>query len=114
VIRCRKPFPPDQDVTDQFGRRTVQKLIPQILCGPARKGEPPPTEPCDATAPQCNGVCPNPIDLCLAMDTVPPSCQCGPQVACGQTFPQCNGLCPAATPNCVPVTIAGAPFCRCI
>lgn len=113
-IRCRKPFPPDQDVTDQFGRRTVQKLVPSILCGPARKG-PPVNNPCVETAPQCNGPCPNPGEVCTILPGTTAQCQCVGPIECGQTFPQCNGLCPAATPDCVPVTVAGAPspLCRC-
>lgn len=112
-IRCQEPFPPDQDVTDQFGRRTVQKLRPKLLCGPARKGPPPPPEPCDQTAPQCNGPCPNPSEVCTAVPATNPQCQCVSPLECGQTFPQCNGLCPATAPNCVPVTVAGAALCRC-
>jgi hypothetical protein len=113
AIRCLKPFPPDQDVTDQFGRRTVAKLTPAILCGPARKG-PPVTNPCPNSAPQCNGPCPNPGEVCTVLPGTTAQCQCVGLVECGQTFPECNGVCPAATPDCVPVTIGtAAPFCRC-
>jgi hypothetical protein len=112
-IRCKPPFPPDQDVTDQFGRRTVQKLVPSILCGPARKGPPPPPEPCDQTAPQCDGTCPNPLEICTVLPGTTPQCQCVSPTECGQTFPQCNGVCPATAPDCVPVTVAGASLCRC-
>ncbi len=34
-IKCEKPFPEDQLVADQFGARTVSKLRPKLLCGPA-------------------------------------------------------------------------------
>jgi len=112
-IRCNKPFPPDQDVTDQFGRRTVQKLIPQLLCGPARKGPAPPPEDCPLTAPQCNGPCPNPGEICAPVSATVAQCQCVAPIECGQTFPQCNGQCPATAPNCVPVTLPAGAVCRC-
>ena len=115
AIRCPQPFPADQDVTDQFGRRTVSKLIPSLLCVPAVKGGPPPTLPCAQTAPQCNGPCPDPNQKCTAIPGAT-ACQCVSLLDCGQTFPQCNGACPAAAPQCLPVTdpLGGAtPFCRC-
>jgi hypothetical protein len=116
AIRCPQPFPADQDVTDQFGRRTVAKLIPSLLCVPAVKGGPPPMLPCPQTAPQCNGPCPDANQKCTAIPGTTAQCQCVSLLDCGQTFPQCNGACPAAAPQCVPVTdpLGGpTPFCRC-
>lgn len=46
-IRCTDPGPPDRDVTDQFGSRTVEKLKPFLLCGPIE---------CDGAA-YCEGRC---------------------------------------------------------
>jgi len=40
-LKCAAPFPPDTDITDQFGSRTVEKLKPQFLCVPAIEGPPP-------------------------------------------------------------------------
>ncbi len=37
-ISCPKPFPPDQEVTDQFGNRILSSLTPSLLCTPAVKG----------------------------------------------------------------------------
>jgi cysteine-rich repeat protein len=43
-IRCDDKLPsppnPSQEVTDQFGTRTVEKLKPFLVCGPAFKGAP--------------------------------------------------------------------------
>ena len=33
-IKCPKPFPEDQVVTDQFATRNISKLKPQLLCTP--------------------------------------------------------------------------------
>jgi cysteine-rich repeat protein len=37
-VKCRRPFPPDQEVTDQFGTRTLVRPRPFLLCTPAVKG----------------------------------------------------------------------------
>jgi hypothetical protein len=39
--RCPRPFPADQQVTDQFGTRTLESLRPSLLCAPAVKGSAP-------------------------------------------------------------------------
>ena len=54
-IKCEERFPsppnPEQEINDQFATRTLEKLEPFLLCGPAQK-------PCgDATAPACDGFC---------------------------------------------------------
>lgn len=36
-IKCRKPFPADRMVTDQFGTHELTKLKPSLLCVPAVK-----------------------------------------------------------------------------
>ncbi len=36
-IECRKPFPPDQEVADQFKKRVISELEPSLLCTPAEK-----------------------------------------------------------------------------
>jgi hypothetical protein len=41
-VKCPEPFPPDTQVTDQFGTRTVTKFKTQLLCTPAVKGGVPP------------------------------------------------------------------------
>lgn len=51
-IKCPKPFPPDQEVTDQFGNRVLGKLKPTIICTPAVKG-PPPSTTTTTTLPRC-------------------------------------------------------------
>ena len=40
-VKCRRPLPADQQVTDQFGTRTLGKLTPSILCAPAVEGATP-------------------------------------------------------------------------
>jgi hypothetical protein len=113
-VRCPQPFPPDQDVTDQFGRRRITKLIPSLLCTPAIKGDPP-TVPCADSAPLCNGPCPTGLS-CVALSPTA-GCECRPVAPCGGTFPQCNGICPASQPKCIPVgaTVGGVPQdCRCV
>jgi hypothetical protein len=42
-IKCEAPSPPDTEVTDQFGTRTVTGLRAKLLCTPAVKGGPPTT-----------------------------------------------------------------------
>jgi hypothetical protein len=42
-VKCPLPFPPDTQVTDQFGTRTVTGLKPFLLCAPAVEGGVPPT-----------------------------------------------------------------------
>jgi hypothetical protein len=39
--RCPRPFPEDQQITDQFGTRTLERLKPSLLCTPAVKGPAP-------------------------------------------------------------------------
>ena len=39
-IKCEGIIPPDLQVTDQFGIRTLSKLNPHLICTPAFKGEP--------------------------------------------------------------------------
>jgi hypothetical protein len=39
--RCPRPFPGDQQVTDQFGTRTLKRLKSSLLCTPAVKGAAP-------------------------------------------------------------------------
>ena len=39
-IKCDKPFPPDTDVIDQFGSRTVQKLKPKFSMPKLRRVTP--------------------------------------------------------------------------
>jgi hypothetical protein len=56
-IKCPKPYPEDQVVSDQFGTREVKRLRPTMLCTPAVKRVPPPP-PCGETSPECNGQCP--------------------------------------------------------
>src|SRR5262249_52185261 len=34
-VKCKRPLPANQEVTDQFGTRTLGKLKPSILCTPA-------------------------------------------------------------------------------
>jgi hypothetical protein len=34
-VKCPEPFPPDTQVTDQFGTRTVTKFKTSLLCTPA-------------------------------------------------------------------------------
>jgi hypothetical protein len=41
-VKCPEPFPPDTEVTDQFGTRTLVKFKTQMLCTPAVKGGVPP------------------------------------------------------------------------
>ncbi len=72
-VKCPEPFPPDTEVTDQFGTQTLTKFKTKLLCTPAVKG----TEFCgDGVlngSEECDGVddvaCP---DLCQA------DCSCGP------------------------------------
>jgi len=40
-VKCKRPLPADQEVTDQFGTRTLGKLTPSILCTPAVEGATP-------------------------------------------------------------------------
>jgi Protein of unknown function (DUF1566) len=40
-IKCDAPAPPDTQVTDQFGTRTVSGFRAKLLCTPAVKGGPP-------------------------------------------------------------------------
>src|SRR5262245_57624763 len=42
-IKCEVPAPPDTQVTDQFGTRTVSGFRAKLLCTPAVKGGPPMT-----------------------------------------------------------------------
>ena len=42
-LKCDAPSPPDQQVTDQFGTRTLSGLRAKLLCTPAVKGGPPTT-----------------------------------------------------------------------
>ena len=42
-IKCDAPSPPDTQVTDQFGTRTMSGLRAKLLCTPAVKGGPPTT-----------------------------------------------------------------------
>ncbi len=37
-VKCSEPFPPDTQVSDQFGTRTIKRLKTQMLCAPAVKG----------------------------------------------------------------------------
>ena len=39
-IKCEGSTPPDLEVTDQFGTRTLSNLNPHLICTPAFKGEP--------------------------------------------------------------------------
>ncbi len=63
-IECKKPFPPDQEVTDQFGSRTVRKLKPFLVCGPAvRGGLPTTTSTTTSTTTTLPGACPTRLQL---------------------------------------------------
>ena len=42
-VTCPKPFPPDEQVTDEFGSRTLAKPVPRLVCTPAVLGPPLPT-----------------------------------------------------------------------
>ena len=44
-LKCPEPFPADQQVTDQFGTRTVSKFKPFLLCTPATKEDRNPEAP---------------------------------------------------------------------
>jgi sugar lactone lactonase YvrE len=39
-VRCSRPHPPDQGVTDEFGTRLVKRLKPKLVCTPAVLGPP--------------------------------------------------------------------------
>jgi hypothetical protein len=52
-IVCKKPFPPDQDVSDPFGSRRLRKLVPKLLCAPVAT---PVAAPTPTPAP-CAGDC---------------------------------------------------------
>src|SRR5215468_9434965 len=49
-IKCAPPFPPDQDVIDQFGTRTLRGLKPAFVCTPV-------VHPCGGVPGQCGGFC---------------------------------------------------------
>ena len=89
-LQCDNPKITNQKVTDQFGSRVISKLDPQLLCTPAFKGGPPPTN-CSDTFPQCGGECPV-GEVCTS---TPLGCDCAPIVKqCGESAPQCDGACP--------------------
>jgi hypothetical protein len=104
-VKCPKPFPPDQQVTDQFGSRVLERLVPSILCTPAHKGPPTTTTttmpPCGIIGQEpeqtCGGACPA-GERC-AFEFGPggnPDCRCYPDdvTLCGETaFPSCGGVC---------------------
>jgi len=48
-VKCPEPFPPDTQVSDQFGTRTVTKFKAFMLCAPAVKGGVPATPTPTAT-----------------------------------------------------------------
>lgn len=51
-IKCQGAGPADQEITDQFASRTVEKLKPFLLCGPAVQGT------CTTPTPDnCGGFC---------------------------------------------------------
>ncbi len=97
-IKCRKPYPPDQLVTDQFGTRVIEELRPDLLCTPAYKGMPPPLcgRQADGT---CGGDCPSPNDQCLD-DGI--NCRCLPSEPECSLDPNgiCGGNCPLPTQEC--------------
>jgi hypothetical protein len=120
LVKCAgSPFPPDENVTDQFGTRTQQKYRPFTICAPARKA---PTT-ChqgivgSTRAPVCGGTCPNDGEKC-AVDPTDKACKCLPSMPCqGGPDPHgvCGGTCPDPTQVCVSVVPAGAKqaICEC-
>jgi len=74
----------------------------RLYCFQQPDGPVPPTttttlpgpQPCEATEPTCNGVCPA-GQVCAASIDAPFDCGCyALPAACGDTYPTCNGTCP--------------------
>ena len=123
LVKCAgSAFPPDENVTDQFGTRTQRKYRASTICVPARKA---PTtcaqtnlgSPATTRAPVCGGTCPNDGDKCV-VDRTDKVCKCLPSLPC-QGSPDlrgiCGGTCPDATQVCISVVPVGAnkPICEC-
>jgi hypothetical protein len=103
-ILCRKPFPPDQDVTDQFGSRQVKMLVPKLLCAPVATPVATPTP----TPAACAGGCDDHL-ACTSDACVAGICTHSPIDADQDTFaaapcgPDCDDSNPAVSPNAVEV-----------
>jgi hypothetical protein len=71
------PFPPDQNVTDQFGNRTLTKFKADIVCTPAVKGPGFCGNGVIDAGEQCDGLAPSPCTVgCRA------NCTCMCETAC--------------------------------
>jgi hypothetical protein len=103
MVKCPRPFPPDFEMQDQFGRRGIDFRKAQLLCAPATRGAPtqlPPTSttttlpagPCDFndTERRCEGTCGN-GGRCSAVASGG-ACECR-TTACGDASARLNGFC---------------------
>ncbi len=97
-VVCPPPFPPDTQVTDQFGTRQLTMLKPRLLCTPAFKDQPP--APCELSGfPTCDGECPDPTEDCEPANDGTARCVC--KTPCGrQADGSCGGDCAVATDLC--------------
>jgi hypothetical protein len=116
-IKCPKVSIPAISVSDQFGTRDVSGFVPMLLCTPAKKAYDLPDECIGQQAPQCNGLCPNPADICRPEGPIPGPCICQPPPhdLCEDTEPVCNGDCPQVlgTPPTVCRPTADGTDCSC-
>jgi len=103
-IKCPQPFPPDQQLSDQFGtNRVLQNLRPYMVCTPASM-----VACSDTFPPMCNGPC----DAGQTCRDVDGTCQCVDVCSTG-IAPECAGACPEGQ-RCETVFLGPFPLdCRC-
>jgi hypothetical protein len=109
-MKCPRPFPPDFEMEDQFGRRVVDFRAGQLLCAPARRGVATIVSSTTTTMPpsqchfsesdhRCEGRCGG-GGHCAATASSG-ACECR-STACGDAgTPECNGFCTEAGEACV-------------
>lgn len=110
-VKCPRPTITTQDVTDQFGSRTIKGFVPMMLCTPAVKTTTPAPTCVQSLYPQCGGTCINATDVCRPKSDGTAGCDCFPvNPPCDLSGPQCNGACTNIAQSCI-MTAAGGCYC---
>jgi hypothetical protein len=123
-LKCRKPFPPELKVTDQFATFNLRPTGTAFLCTPARKTGTTTTTSASTTSttattsttmppelcrdlsapgapPMCGGDCPATAPNCLFVGV--DQCLCLPdKYMCMGAAGQCGGFCPNQVDSCIP------------